>query len=273
MTIGEALKLATNKLKAAGISSASLDAQILLEHVTGKSREYILIHPEVLLSQKQSERLQILTQSRCKRRSITQILGTTQFYGLNFLVTPDVLSPRPETEKVVELAIAHAPQKSNLLDMGTGCGALAIALAKHRPDLNITATDISPAAIKIAVQNSIHHKTELTLIQSDIWTSLVNKSFHTVLANLPYLRNDAELTPEAAQEPKVALFGGDDGLDLYRQFFQGISSHLKPAGFVFIESDPWQQPELIIMAAKQGLTKISQDYFVLGFQSKPVRIF
>ncbi len=258
MTIAEA----TKTLKDVGITTAELDALVLAEFASGKDRAHLLAHPDRDLGSK----LEDLVKQRAKRTPIAHLTGKKEFYGLEFIVSADVLSPRPESEKMVEWAIKYAPKNSSLLDVGTGCGALAIAIQKHRPDLKITATEISDEAIDIAKQNFSKHSVDIELITSDVLDSVKGK-FSTVIANLPYLKDDEKLTPEVTKEPGVALFGGPDGLNLYRKFFKQLPDHLEKPGFVFIESDPWQQPDLIKIAHQSaGLAKIEQDYFVLGLK-------
>lgn len=260
------IKQAEQKLAAAGITTAHLDALVLAELASGQDRASLLANPESRISNPEFEKL---IKQRATRVPVAHLTGTKEFYGLEFIVSPNVLSPRPESEKIVELAIKHAPRGSRLIDVGTGCGALAIAIGKHRPDLKVTATDISPAALKIAQSNVQRLRADIRLIKSDLLLGLTNPICQVVVANLPYLKDDAELTPEAAKEPRVALAGGADGLDLYRKLFEQLPRHLAKPGFVFIESDPWQQPELIKMASKAGLKMIEQDYFVLGFSTVP----
>jgi release factor glutamine methyltransferase len=151
------------------------------------------------------------------------------------------------------------------MDIGTGSGAIAIAIAKNRPDLTISATEISPAALDVARRNAESHGVTIKLIESDLWDA-VPTAYDTVVTNLPYLRSDADLMAEVKHEPSVALFGGPDGLDLYRRFMTDLSSHLSPRGYLFTESDPWQHEPLTGLAITHGLSPVEQGYFVLGFQ-------
>ncbi len=264
MTIGRALKDAEEQLKAAGITSAHLDAQILMELVAHRDRSWLAAHNDEVLTELQTTNYRLLTSQRSQRIPLVHLTGRREFYGLELEITPAVLTPRVETEKMVEFAIQYAPKNSRLIDIGTGSGAVAIAIAKHRPDLDITATEVSTDALKIARRNATVHSVEIKFVASDLWGSIANK-FAAVVTNLPYLKDDAELMAEVQKEPGVALFGGPDGLSLYRKFFTDLPKHLEPGGYVFIESDPWQQPELIKIAESAGLKVIEQDYFVLGF--------
>jgi release factor glutamine methyltransferase len=169
---------------------------------------------------------------------------------------------------MVEYAIRYAPKGSRLIDVGTGSGALAIAIKTHRPDLEVWATDVTDAALSVTSQNTKAHNVTVKFMKSDLFDQ-VNGRFETVVTNLPYLRNDArsELMPEVQKEPAVALFGGTDGLDLYRHFLQQLPAHLTPGGLLFTECDPWQHEDLMKLAAQAGLRPIEKNnYFILGFQ-------
>ena len=169
-------------------------------------------------------------------------------------VTPDVLTPRVETEQMVEWAVKYAPQGGRLLDVGTGSGAIAIAIAVHRPDLHITATDLSTKELAVARRNAKRHGVTITFVESDLWSAFDQAAqFDVVVTNLPYLQDDADLMPEVKREPAVALFGGPDGLGLYRRFLTGLPNHLKPGGYLFTECDPWQHADLITEAQKSSL--------------------
>ncbi|HSX14488.1 MAG TPA: peptide chain release factor N(5)-glutamine methyltransferase [Candidatus Saccharimonadales bacterium] len=243
-----------------------LDSRLILEKATGRKREYLLAHPDTALSPTELERSDRLASQRLTHKPMSQVLGQREFYGLEFKITPDVLTPRSETEVLVEQVIAQAPKAGVLLDLGTGCGAIAIAIARHRPDLVLTASDISPSALAIAQQNAQKHGAEINFLTSDLFQD-VNERFDCITANLPYLCEDAELMPEVRQhEPRVALIGGSDGLDLYRRFFRQTQTHLKPLGLIYIEADPWQHPELVELARAAGLKPMFEDYFILGFK-------
>lgn len=265
MTVAEQLKTAIAQLQAAGITSAQLDAELLMALVLKTDRTWVKTHGEKTLSQAQIEAYEGLTARRAGREPLVHLTGTREFYGLDFMITPDVLTPRVETEKMVEFAAKYTAKNGSVIDIGTGSGAIAVALAKQRPDLQITATEVSQDALKVAQHNVATHKVTVKLILSDLWEQ-VEGSFDTIVTNLPYLKDDADLMPEVQKEPAVALFGGADGLDLYRRFLDGIAAHLHSGGYLFTECDPWQHEGLIALAAKAGLQPIEQaDYFILGF--------
>lgn len=263
MTVAEALQRAKRLLRET--SNPELDAELLLEHVSGRSRVWLKAHDETVLETAAEKSYFQLIEKRANRIPLVHLTGKREFYGLELQITPDVLTPRVETEQMVEWAIKYAPQKSELIDIGTGSGAIAIAIAKHRPDLSVAATEISAAALAVAKRNAAKHKLNIKFIQSDLWQA-VSDRYATVVTNLPYLENEADLMPEVKKEPGVALFGGADGLDLYRRFLRDLPNHLEPAGYLFTESDPWQHQALIKAAARYGLKPIEQGYFILGFK-------
>jgi release factor glutamine methyltransferase len=269
VTIREALTDAERWLGISGVNSARLDAELLLGHVMEQKRTWLKAHDEVELTPEDRQKYAMLVQKRTQRVPLVHLTNKREFYGLELEVTEATLTPRVETEQIVEWAIKYAPEGSHLIDIGTGSGAIAIGIGKNRPDLKITATEISLPAIKVARSNAAHHNVSLHLLQSDLWEG-VTGTYQTIVTNLPYLRDDAhsDLMEEVKYEPDVALFGGEDGLDIYRRFLQEVPTYLEKNGYLFTECDPWQHEDLIGEAAKYGLKPIEQGYFILGFQLK-----
>lgn len=267
-TVKEALAAAITFLEAQNISGARLDAELLLAYAMQQDRAWLKAHDDAVITQFQVADFESLISRRSEHIPVVHLTGTREFYGLDMAITPDVLTPRVETEQMVEWAVKYAPTGSRLIDIGTGSGAIAVAIGVHRPDLALTATDISAKELAVAQRNAKTHGVELNLVESDLWERVTGK-FHTVVTNLPYLRDDADLMPEVTREPAVALYGGADGLDLYRRFLAGLPAHLQPGGHLFTECDPWQHADLIAEAAKYGLAPIEQGYFILGFNYQP----
>jgi len=265
MTIQEAQQHGEAILRLAGIDSHRLDTTLLLEKVTGKPRSWLMAHPEETLNIERQKRFTTFVKQRAERIPLVHLTNHREFFGLDFYIDDRVLTPRVETEKMVELAIKYAPRDSRLIDIGTGSGALALAIKKHRPDLDVWATDVSEEALAVATDNQHRLNIVINILRTDLFNE-VSGTFATVVTNLPYLRTDADLMPEVQKEPGVALFGGADGLDLYRRFLTQLPTHLEPDGFLFTECDPWQQANLIAEAKKTGLKPIEQGYFILGFQ-------
>ena len=264
-TVREALTAAVNFLDSQNISGARLDSELLLAHTLRKDRTWILAHTDHELTAHQVKDFESFISRRSEHIPVVHLTGNREFYGLDFAITPAVLTPRAETEQMVEWAIKYAPANSRLIDIGTGSGAIAIAIASHRPDLKVTATELSEEAMVVARRNAKQHRVNLDFVISDLWEK-VPGVYETVVTNLPYLTNDAELMPEVLREPAVALFGGSDGLDLYRRFLGDLPQHLSSGGYLFTECDPWQHAELINAAAIAGLKPVEQGYFILGFR-------
>lgn len=265
MTAGEALGAAKKMLAEAQIDSGALDSSLLLEHACDKPRAWLLAHPEFELDEKTAKSFFSLVRRRHDHTPLVHLTNHREFYGLDFFIDERVLTPRVETEKMVEWAIAAAPKGGRLVDFGTGSGALAVAIKQSRPDLKVIATDVSVEALAVARKNAHTHNADIEFVAADLWDG-VKGEFDIIVTNLPYLQNDADLMPEVKKEPAVALFGGDDGLDLYRKFLHDLPRHLKVGGRLFTECDPWQHETLMAEAATVGLHPVQQDYFILGFE-------
>ncbi len=268
MTIGEAQKTGERILGKVGIESKRIDASLLLAKVTSKPRSWLFAHMDDELATQDATNFMELVNQRSQRVPLVHLTNYREFYGLDFYIDRNVLTPRMETEKMVEYAIRYAPKNSRLLDLGTGSGAIVVAIAKHRPDLEVWATDISSKALEVARRNVETHQVDVELVSSNLFERVTDR-FSTIVTNLPYLREDADLMPEVQNEPSVALFGGKDGLELYRQFFEKLPPHLENQGYVFTECDPWQHETMIAIAKQASLRPIeSKDYFILGFTLK-----
>jgi release factor glutamine methyltransferase len=273
MTVKEALSMAKSKFEQVDIKSARLDSEILLASALKKDKEWLIAHDGDELSAKQQLVFNKFVERRLDREPVCYITNKLDFYGIDFYVDSRVLSPRVETELIAEEAIKNAPKNSKLIDLGTGSGALAIAIAKHRPDLEITATEISEEAMEVAklnAKNILGKDNKIKFIMADVWDG-VDDTFETIVTNLPYVSEDYKpnMKPEVLKEPAVALFGGKgDGLDLYRKFYSDIKKHINPDSKIYHESDPWQHEGLKALAEAEGLKSILEEYLILGFQNK-----
>jgi len=252
MTLGQWLDNARKQLKAAGIGSAGLDASILAEVALKKSRTWLAAHADYWLEDKHQKELNRNLRRRVGRQPMAYITGQREFYGLELIVGPDVLIPRPETENMVEEAAKIAPQSASVLEIGTGSGCVAVALKTARQDLQITATDVSAQALAVARKNAAKYKADIIFLLSDLLDDVQNR-FDLILANLPYVPEGSRRMVELDFEPQVALYGGADGLDYYRQFLPEISAHLTEAGKAIIEAGPTQRRELKLLAENAGL--------------------
>ena len=267
MKTGDWLIEAEKQLKAAGIESARLDSRILLERVTGEERFWLLAHAERTLSRNVLKKLHKDLQRRRLREPLAYVTGYKEFYGLSFKVTKAVLIPRPETEAMVQAAVESAPRNGRVLELGTGSGCVAIALKLERADLEVTATDISPAALEAAQINAKRHTAAINFIKSDLFSE-VSGRYDLVLANLPYVPSGTRRQPELDFEPALALYGGTDGLDYYRRFLKERKTYLvQPGGQVLIEAGPTQRLELKRLAGAVGfdLSSISEYVSLLTY--------
>lgn len=268
MSIAKLRKQIISTLKAAGITGAQTDAELIMSFVLKKDRTWLMAHDTDELASADTERMKSLAQRRAQREPLSYVLGQREFAGLMFSIDNRALTPRVETETIVAEVTKGAPKRAAVLDVGTGSGAMAIALKRLRPDLVVTASEVSSSALELAQENAarlLERENTITFLESDLFDN-VPGSFDIIVANLPYVTREMELMPEVEREPAVALFGGaPDGLDLYRKFFTQLPKHLNENGQIWLESDPWQQEALIALAAAQGLEKTFQDYFILGF--------
>jgi release factor glutamine methyltransferase len=214
----------------------------LLLHASGRSRTDLLAHGEDEFSLAESLRYKSLLDRRAKGEPIQYITGETEFYGLPFRVTPDVLIPRPETEHLVEtvVALARSFAAPRIVDIGAGSGAISVALAHHLPKARITTTDLSEAALAIARENvrSSGVADRICFLQGDLLAPLAGEKFDIIVSNPPYVpaRDRDSLSVEVREyEPLLALFAGEDGLDIYRRLIPAAFVALTSGGFIALE--------------------------------------
>jgi release factor glutamine methyltransferase len=225
------------------------DAKQLLMHTLQISRAQLLAHHEDVLTPGQQESYQALIYRRLNHEPIQYIVGAWEFYGLEFALTPAVLIPRPATEGLIEAVLSElqpeavaAGRPLRIVDVGTGSGIIAVSLAVHLPTAQITALDLSPGALEVAAANASRHRVadRIRFLQSDLLAGLPSGEprYDAVVANLPYIPqvDSARLHPQVRDhEPHLALFGGPDGLDLYRRFLPQARAALKPNGLLGLE--------------------------------------
>lgn len=265
------LMQATRQLVGAGISSAKLDAEIILTHTLGKGRTYIHAHDDEPLTERQLEIANARLQLRVDRTPLAYIIGHKEFYGHSFKVTPSTLIPRPESEAMIELLLADEQQMQlglhatrRLVDVGTGSGCLGISAKLALPELSVTLLDISRHALKVAQENAETLGAEITCMQSNL---LANYPFtaHYILANLPYVDRSWERSPETNYEPDLALFADRDGLALIDRLIRDAPDHLAPGGHLLLEADPRQHATMIATAKASGLVLAARKGFILDF--------
>ncbi len=196
---------------------------------------------------------------------LAYLSGRKEFYSLEFEVTVATLTPRPETEMLVDFAVHHAPRGAKLLELGCGCGAVAIAIAHHRSDLKITASDISTEALRIADRNVRKHDIHIRLVKSNWFSALLRRrTFHCLVANVPYLRPGEARAGDVTtrHEPKLALLAGENGLASLRQVLQHAPRYLVNGGLIALEHAPWQRFAVAAMATRAGFRNLRciKDY-------------
>ena len=259
MKIKDWLKGTQTQLTDAKVESARLDSLLILSMVLGKPKEWILANTDELIPRSKGRELDALVNQRAKHFPMAYMLGYREFYGHEFIVNQDVLIPRPETEELVDYIIKNAPQNAAILDVGTGSGCIAVSIKLARPDIEVTATDISKKALKVAKLNAKALKTVINFVHSDLFSKfdILDSKFSIITANLPYVPTDSShaTNAEIDFEPKEALFSGYDGLDHYRKFFEQANNFLSPNGFIIIEHDPEQYSRLETIGQTTKVTR------------------
>ena len=251
-TLAHSLKSAQSQLTDS--STPYLDACILLSFASDKPQHWLLANSsapvENLFDNKVISLFHDLINQRASGIPVAYIVGRKEFYGIDLFVTEDVLIPRPESEIIVDEVIDRAPRNSRLLDMGTGTGALAIAINAHRPDIEVHACDNSSLALEVAKKNIDYRQANINILKSDLFSSYSSQSFDTVIANLPYLPDSYLSKPDLQYEPTNALNGGKDGLDIYRRFFAQAKNADNPT--ILTEHLPSQKDSMQSIAADNG---------------------
>ncbi len=237
--------------------SPTLDAELLLAHCIDKDRAYLHTWPENQPESEQRNCFQTLLEKRLKDIPVAYLLGKQAFWTLNLIVTEDVLIPRPETELLVETALEliEGTDQPRILDMGTGTGAIALALACERPDAFIIACDNSPKALSIARKNAeIHGLTDkVSMVLSDWFSEIDGKNFDLIVSNPPYIDpGDAHLSGSIRHEPQSALVSADNGMSDIQTIIKNSSAFLKPAGWLILEHGYQQGEAVCIELQKHG---------------------
>ena len=254
MNVDKALQQASQMLDVAS-DSARLDAELLLMFVLSEPRSHLFAHPDRELTPGESDQFMRLTDRRAKHESVAYLTGEKEFWSMQFLVTPDTLVPRPETELLVEEALKRIPMNSNfrVLDLGTGSGAIAIAIASERPVCRVTATDLSPAALAIATENADRHQLKNVTFEQGSWLDAVAGSvFDLIVCNPPYIASGDAAMRTLTHEPRDALVSGIDGLDAIRRIAAAAVGHLETGGALLIEHGADQALAVATILEEQG---------------------
>jgi release factor glutamine methyltransferase len=258
-TVAVAIADARKALVAAGVPAdeASGDAEVLARHALGWNLTEFTLRRSDAATVDFDRAYDELVARRARREPVSQIVGHREFWGLDFEVTRDVLTPRPETELIVQAALAVTPRDARALivDVGTGSGCLAVALATELPSATIVATDVSPAALAVARSNAARHRVEdrIRFVEADLVTAL--EPVDLIVSNPPYVavREAAALPPEVREyEPAVALFAGPDGLGVYRRLFAAARMAIKRSGRLIVELGYNQTADVAASARERG---------------------
>jgi release factor glutamine methyltransferase len=250
---------------------ARADAELLLLHLLGKDRAWLMAHRDEELAPAKAVLYTQLLERRREGEPVQYITGETEFYGLPFRTTRDVLIPRPETEHLVEkiIALAASLHEPHIVDVGTGSGCIAVALAHKLPQAQISAIDISAAALAVAEENAQQNGVAIRFLQGDLLAPVAGERFDLVVSNPPYVpsADRASLSVEVRDfEPATALFAGDDGLETYRNLIPAAFDALNPGGFVVLEIGYGQSPLVAELLARSGFAQIE---FIPDLQGIP----
>lgn len=237
MDLATALRQASRRLEQAGVDAPRLTAEVLLSALLDRPRSWLYAHPEETLPAEALARYGAMVAERAAGRPLQYITGRQEFYGREFLVTPDVLIPRPETEHVIEAVLETAGGAERLVDAGCGSGAIAVTLSLEMAR-RVWATDVSLPALAVAAENSRRHGARVGLVACDLVSAFAPCSLDLVVANPPYVAEDevAALPREVREhEPRMALLAGPDGLDVYRRLIPEARRVLRPGGWLVVE--------------------------------------
>jgi release factor glutamine methyltransferase len=272
MTIKGWLELAIKLLEKES-GTAQLDAEIILKHVLKVDRSWLHAHPEFELPKDSLNIMNTYLDRRAKHEPMAYILRMTEFYGREFYITNGVLVPRPESETMIDLCKKYCLNKGTgellLVDVGTGSGALIITAVLETNITDALAIDIDDICLSIAKKNIKKYNLDIDLEKSDLLESLLNKNVKNknlvILANLPYVPEKYSINSEAKNEPAHAIFGGQDGLDLYRILFNQLADIKASSITIFTESLPFQHTELVNIAKNYGLLLETSEDFIQVF--------
>lgn len=258
-TVGQALRAAAAALPG---DEAHAEAEMLLAQALQQSRAWLVAHDRDALEPEPRARFSALLARRRAGEPVAHILGQRGFWSLDLAVTADTLIPRPETERLVELALERLPfaQSSEVLDLGTGTGAIALAIASERPDAAITAVDADARALAVAGKNAARLGLgRIRFLRSDWFSAVAGERFRLIVANPPYLAEDDPhlATGDLRHEPRLALVSGPDGLDAIRRIVGQAPGHLAPGGWLLLEHGMDQGGAVRELLRTAGFTLVS----------------
>ena len=252
--ISSAITEATKRLARVS-ESPRLDAELLVARAINMPRSYLFAHSEDSLDQAARKRLETTIAQRLAGEPLAYITGSKEFWSLDLMVSPATLVPRPETELLVELALRDIPRRADwqILDLGTGSGAIAVAIASERPSCTVTAVDASREALAVASQNARQHDLGNVICIAGDWTQPVRtQTFDVIISNPPYIRTGDPALAALKAEPIAALIAGDDGLDAIRILARDCSSIIAAGGLMLLEHAPDQQRDIATELSAHG---------------------
>ena len=257
---------AAEQLASAGITSALLDAEIILAHTLRKSRTWLHAHDDATIPPRELEIANARLDLRLDRTPIAYIVGHKWFYGRLFKVSPATLIPRPESEVLIELLNTYITQDmKTLIDVGTGSGCLGITAKLEHPQLTVTLSDISRHALSVASANATALHADVALLRSDLLDTTPHY-YDIILANLPYVDRAWERSPETDYEPELALFADKNGIALIQKLIAQAFPRLRGTGLLILEADPYQHPRIIKLAESGGFEHVMTKEYGLVFR-------
>lgn len=274
-SIADALDWATVALAQAGVEGARADSRVLVAHALGVTREHVLAYPERRVAAAQAARLRAAVGRRARREPVARIIGEREFWSLRLRIAPGTLVPRPETECLVEVAAdalrARGLSAPRILDLGTGSGAILLALLSEFPDATGIGMDRSAECCRVAAENGrrLGFEDRSRFVQASMtdadWGLAPDQRFDAVVSNPPYVAESdrPDLAPEVAlHDPPEALFGGSDGLSYYPEIFARLADRLTPLGFAAVEMGAGQATSVSRLAKAAGLSveQVARDY-------------
>lgn len=272
LAISEWLQGANARLERAQIKSARLDAELILAHTLRKPRTYLHAHSDEQIDEWRLDIANARLELRLDMVPVAYIVGHKDFYGRRFNVTSATLIPRPESETIIEMLgdIVSKNQRLikesvHLVDVGTGSGCLGITAKLEHPDITVTLLDISRHALNIAEKNATELKADVSIVKSNLLEHYPHKA-NFILANLPYVDPEWEVSPETTHEPEQALFAKDGGMLLIKQLLEQAPNYMVNQGYILLEADPRQHKDLISYANKFNFRLIKTDGFCLAMR-------
>lgn len=267
MIIKEWIDEATAVLSGSDIITARLDVIVLAQDELQKDKAWILANPSYELPDITTDKLNLLIKRRSQHEPLAYIRGKSEFYGREFKVSEHTLEPRPETETMIELLKNLPEEFGSIIDVGTGSGAIAISAKFLYPNCKVIAIDIDKKCIQVAKQNALKHNVSIEFLEGNLLKPVNHKLERWIMcANLPYVPDSHTINSAAMFEPAHAIFGGEDGLDYYRQLFGQLTDFNHMALYILTESLPFQHDKLVTIAKQSDYSLYKADDFIQVFR-------